>query len=528
MTTGGSVAVGVDTEEIQEPVRAAIDGGGIAWRPIALVAAVAGAFHLMVATRYGWHHDEFYYVICGRHPAFGYVDQPPAAPLLARFADAAGGLFGVRLLAIVAQLVCIVLTGVLASQFGARRAAQTLAAAAVAACPVFVAASMLFGTTVLDQAAWAAVFVLVTCALRENRVRWWAASGAVAGLGFEGKNTIAVLVLGIAVGVVVHRREVVRTPGPWVALAVAGVLAAPNVVWDALHGWPNLTMDHTLSQQQGGPLGSLARMPELPLLLAGPPLIGLWWLGLRWLRSPEGRAHRWLVPTAAVVTAVFVCGGGKVYYPAPLLMPLFAAGAVAAPIQWYPRRGLRSAVDGAGQSTRGWLSPGLGRGGRGVAISALVAAVIGLPILPPAASTALRFVNPELMQTYGWPRFTHEVAVAAAAQPASVPIFTSDFGEAGALTILGPGAGLRRPVYSGHDNYVYWGPPAGTPDTVLCVGKFPAGYLSRFWGQVTEVAPITLPAGLKNAETDRHAAIYLCRQPRGTWAQLWPQLHHVD
>lgn len=528
--------MGGETRELQSPQTAAAAGDDgfqrerIAWRPIGLVALVTAVVHLTVATRYGWHHDEFYYVICGRHPAFGYVDQPPAAPLLARFADAAGGLFGVRLPAIAAQLGCVVLTGVQAAQFGGRRAAQALAASAVAACPVFVAASLLFGTTVVDQLVWAAMFVVVTRALREQSrpVRWWAAAGAIAGLGLENKDTVAVLMLGVAAGLVVHRRDVLRTAGPWVGAVVAASLASPNVVWDALHGWPNLTMDHVLSQQQGGTLGSLARFPELPLLLAGPTLIGLWWLGIRWLRTPAGRAHRWLLPAAAVVVAVFTLGGGKVYYPAPLLMPLFAAGAAAAPIEWYPRRGLLSAVDGAGQSIRGWLSPGLGRGVRRVAIAAVFAALIGLPFLPPAAATTLRSVNPELMQTYGWPQFTHEVAAAAATQPADVPIFTSDFGEAGALTILGPSVGLHRPVYSGHDSYVYWGPPPGTPNTVLCVGKFPAGYLTRFWSQVTEIAPITFPAGLKNAEIDAHAAIYLCRAPHGTWAQLWPQLRHVD
>jgi 4-amino-4-deoxy-L-arabinose transferase-like glycosyltransferase len=198
----------------------------------------------------------------------------------------------------------VALTGVLAAQFGGRRAAQALAAAAVAACPVFVAASMLFGTTVLDQVVWAALFVLVTGALRENRLLWWAGAGAVAGLGLESKDTVAVLLAGIAVGVAVYRRDVLRSAGPWVALTLAVLLAAPNVAWDAVHGWPNLTMDHVLSQQQGGPLGSLVKFPELPLLLAGPPLIALWWTGLRWLRSPEGHEHRWLVPTAAVVVAV--------------------------------------------------------------------------------------------------------------------------------------------------------------------------------------------------------------------------------
>ena len=56
-----------------------------------IVAAVAATVHLAVATRYGWFPDEFYFVICGRHPAWGYVDQPPLVPLLTRVAEALPG-----------------------------------------------------------------------------------------------------------------------------------------------------------------------------------------------------------------------------------------------------------------------------------------------------------------------------------------------------------------------------------------------------------------------------------------------------
>lgn len=584
--------------------------GTVAWRPVALVAAVSAAAHLAVATRFGWHHDEFYYVICGRHPAFGYVDQPPLAPLLARFADAAGGLLGMRLLTIGVQAGCVVLTAVLAALFGGRGAAQTLAAAAVAACPVFVAASLLLGTTGLDQLVWAAVFVLVVRALADPRpTRWWAAAGVAAGVGLETKDTVAVLVLGIGVGLLWYRREVLRTPGPWLALAIAAVLAAPNVVWDALHGWPNLTMDRELSRQQGGPLGSLLRFAELPLLLAGTALIGVWYFGLRWLAAPENRAHRWLSPTTGVVVAVFIAGGGKVYYAAPLLVALFAAGAVRMEAVARERLaeqgvgaegGTAAGDDGVGSAepevaasayggtaartshieptetvVSGDADRGSAAGGSHVepteaavaralqrveppeteatagtahlgpaeaavaralrrevripiAISFVISLIVGLPVLPAAAATALRPVNPELMQTYGWSSVARQVADASAALPADVPIFAGDFGEAGALTILGPAQGLHRAVYSGHDSYTYWGPPPGSPDTVLCVGTFQAADLRRYWDQVDEIAPITLPHGLKNAETVRHAAIYLCRRPHGTWAQLWPQLRHVD
>ncbi|MFD0633165.1 glycosyltransferase family 39 protein [Catenulispora yoronensis] len=519
----------------------------------------------------------------------------------------------------------------------------------MAASPVFVAASMLFGTTVLDQVVWAAVFVLVTRALQESRpARWWAAAGTVAGVGLETKDTVAVLMLGIAVGLLCHRREVLRTPGPWIAAALALALAAPNLVWDALHGWPNLTMDRVLSRQQGGPLGSLLRFPELPLLLGGTALIGIWYFGLRWLAAPENREFRWLVPTAGVVVAVFIAGGGKVYYAAPLLVPLFAAGVTrmeAATRRRVVERGLGAAsLTLAGRAPVPRAPAALPMPAPAISVPAPTAttaptpAPAGAPAAKPktvavatnapaaaavllaaaaAAPTATAAVTPaakpkaaavpaaitpaataaisvaaavEAAPTAAAPMpapatpapstppspkpcaaksasprdllrrqpgrgpadtpsgrgdraarresgadadlrlaaVVRQVADAAAALPADVPIFAGDFGEAGALAVLGPGDGLRRPVYSGHDSYTYWGPPAGSPETVLCVGKFRPDELRRFWGRVDEIAPITLPAGLTNGETAQRAAIYLCRQPRGSWAQLWPQLTHID
>src|SRR6201999_2965528 len=114
----------------------------VAWRPVLIVAAVAAVIHLAVALRYGWHRDELYFVTSGRHPAFGYIDQPPLTPLLAALA---GNLVVLRILAVVAQVGCVLLTAMLAAELGGGRRAQTLAAACIAACPVFVGASLLFG-----------------------------------------------------------------------------------------------------------------------------------------------------------------------------------------------------------------------------------------------------------------------------------------------------------------------------------------------------------------------------------------------
>ncbi|WP_220140223.1 glycosyltransferase family 39 protein [Kitasatospora acidiphila] len=480
----------------------------MAWRPVWLVAAVVAAVHLAVATRYGWHRDEFYYVICGRHPAWGYADQPPLAPLLARLAAALpGGVLPLRVLAVAAQVGCVLLAPMLAAEFGGGRRAQTITAAAIAACPLFVASSLLFGTTVLDQVVWVAVLVLVARALRLRTTGSWLAAGAIAGIGLENKDTLAVLLLGILVGLVLLRREALRTAGPWLAGVVTLALAAPNVIWDAAHGWPNLRMARVLAAEQGGQLGSLAQLPLL-VLLAGPPMIMLWVFGVRWLASPAGRAHRWVLVVAVVAVVVFTASGGKAYYPAPVVAGLFAAGAVRVESTW--------GRDG------GW-----GSVARPIGVSALAALLTGLPVLPVGAANSVRVLNPTVVETYGWPGFVEQVRQAAAALPPGTPVFTSNYGEAGALTILGSAQGLRQPVLTAQNTYALWGPPPGRPDVALCVGEFGPDQLHLAWAEVTEVAPIRMN-GVHNEETNHHAAIYVCREPRGTWAQVWPALVHFD
>lgn len=482
-----------------------------AWGPVGAVAAVMGAVHLAVAGRYGWHRDEFYYLAAGRHLAWGYVDQPPLTPVLARLAGALpGGVWPLRVVAIAAQLGCIALGAALARELGGARRGQTLAALVIAACPIFIGASMLLGTTGIDQLFWAAVLVAVARALRRGDLGAWVLAGVVAGVGLENKHSLAMLLIGVIVGLGVTRRDELRRPGPWVMGLVAGLVWLPNLIWNATNGWPALKMASSIAEDQGGVMGSLAQVP-LFVLLAGPLLIAVWVIGLRWLMRPPHRRHAWLIVVFIVALVLTVAGGGKPYYPAPALIGLLVAGAVAIEARLGDARPL-------------WRSGWTGL----VGLSAVTGLVIGLPILGPTFATAIRPINQEPMETYGWRGFAEQVGDAGRGMPAGTVVLAGNYGEAGALQTFGPGVGLTFPVTSGHNSWATWGMPrAGTPDSVLAVSTDGTDRLRSAWRHVEPVGRITLPDKLVDEETDGDATIYRCTGPKGTWAELWPRLTHI-
>src|SRR6266566_6207852 len=83
-----------------------------------VIAAVFVAVELAVSDRYGFLQDELYFIEAGRHLAFGYVDQPPLAPLLTRVTDVLGvSPTAVRIVPALAGGAVVVLAARLAALF---------------------------------------------------------------------------------------------------------------------------------------------------------------------------------------------------------------------------------------------------------------------------------------------------------------------------------------------------------------------------------------------------------------------------
>ncbi|HEY2792584.1 MAG TPA: glycosyltransferase family 39 protein [Micromonosporaceae bacterium] len=480
----------------------------------ALVWVIAAAFvaiELAFSAGYGFQQDELYFIEAGRHLAFGYVDQPPIAPLLVRLATMIGGTnpIAVRTLPALEAGAIVVLAARQAVIFGAGRTGRILAALCMAGAPVLFGAAHIGNTTPPALLTWTLVVLCVSTAIARDQPRWWLGAGVAAGIGLQTNNLIALLLLALAVGLLVTRRfDILRTRWPWLAAAIAAIIWSPNVVWQATHGWPQFTMASSLHRENTALADYLGGLPAqiiygglltAPVIVAG--FVRLW-------RTPEVR----YLAVAVTVVVVYVLAWipGKPYYTSGLLPAVLAAGSVATE-RWFAR--------GRRPIRRRALVFG----------AILVATVVTVPeVLPvwPVRDVHAHSTSGDLLDTIGWPQLAQAVAAenasltAAGTPPTS--IFTGGYPEAAALNVLGP-PGLP-PVLSGHNAYNIWGPGTASNHTVLAVDA--ADQLRPYFAQCRTVGTVNAPYQVSNDFTGLDLS--LCTGPTADWTDLWPHLKHDD
>ncbi|SEF86427.1 4-amino-4-deoxy-L-arabinose transferase [Thermomonospora echinospora] len=481
-----------------------------AWRWIAGWAGLLLVTLTVFGGRYGYHRDELYFRMIGRHLRWGYFDQPPLTPALGRlsmevFGD---GHRALRLPGALCLVVAVVLMALLARELGGGRGAQLISMAGVTLAPYPLAAGNALITNIVDLPFWLGAALCALRALRRGDGRWWVAAGAVVGLATYNKHLIAFLVVGLAAGLtMVGPRRVVADRWLWAGAALALLLAVPGLAYQATHGWPQLEMARTLSADFGGT--NRAMFVPLQFLLIGPAGAVVAAAGLVLLaRTPGVRAFAVAYPVAGLLV---LAGGGRADYVFGLLLVCYAAGSVAT-ARWMARARARVAL--------------VAVAGAVGAVVAVVGALSPLPV-DVVARTPLPAINALLRDSVGWPAYVRQIADVYQGLPAEerarAAIVVSNYGEAGALDRYGPDHGLPT-AYSGHHELHRQGPPPASADVVVAVGLRPEVLRAAF--ERCAVAG-TLDSGVSIDNREEGRSLLVCRGLRGSWAQLWPRFWHA-
>jgi hypothetical protein len=493
---------------------------------ILYVALVRIVLYLFAGPHYGYFRDELYYLACGEHPAWGYVDQPPLIAWVAWLVQHTIGtsLWALRLLPAAAGAAAIVLAGLLARELGGRRWAMFLASLATLMSPVLLALSHLFTMNAFDQMLWTSIAYLVVRIAKNGGERLWLAIGAVTGLTILNKYAILFWMSGLLVGIcLTPLRESLRRRWFWLGCLIAAVIALPNFVWQWTHQFPFLELMRNVRES-----GRDIVLGPLPYLQAQAQMLGfvaalLAPFALLFFFSKRGLRFRALGWAYVVFLAEMMLLHGKMYYVAPVYPMLFAAGAV-----W---------MEGATERRLWmWAKPAFA-----VAMTAVCGVYVPtiLPILSVPQFVAYEHrmgieqqkfehvpegVLPQLYaDMFGWDEVAQRVAAyyhtLSPEEQKKTAIFANNYGDAGAIDFFGPKYGLPKAI-GGHQNYWIWGPREYTGESMIVLGE---GHEQNMQAKCTSYSIIgTTEYPL--SRRDEWMPIYYCQGFKGSLQTIWPQL----
>jgi hypothetical protein len=490
------------------------------------VAVVRVVLFCLAGPHYGYFRDELYYLACGEHPAWGYVDQPPLIAWIAWLLQHTIGtsLRALRLPPALAGVATIILSGQLARELGGRRWAMFLASLAALMAPVSLALSHLFTMNAFDPLLWTTIAYLVVRIAKKGDDRLWLAIGALVGITILNKYAVIFWFSGLLAGIcLTELRLSLRHRWFWFGCALATVTALPNFLWQARHHFPFLELMRNVRES-----GRDIVLPPLPYLQAQAQMLGfvaaiLVPFALLFFFSRQGRPYRALGWAYLIFLAEMMLLHGKMYYVAPVYPMIFAAGAV-----W---------VEGAtGRKLWLWVKPTLA-----VAMAAVcgIYAPTILPILTVPHFLAYEHtmgveqqkfehmkpgVLPQLYaDMFGWEQMAQRVAAYYATlspeDQRRTAIFANNYGEAAAIDYFGPKYGLPKAI-GGHQNYWIWGPREYTGESLIVLGEGDERNMQTKCESYSIVGNIDYPL----SRPDEWNPIYHCRGFKANLQTGWPEL----
>ena len=482
--------------------------------PVFAIAAAIVLLHLLTNMRYGFHRDELQFLSDALHLDWGYVPYPPMTPFVERLSMTLFGFSpeGLRLFSVFAQAGIIVTAGLIARTLSGNRIAIATAALAAALAPIAIFEGTEFQYTTFEQFAWVLATYGVVRLLGSEDERWWIWIAAFTGLGIMAKYTVVFFLAALLAGfVLTPARRHLASRWFLFGCGLTLLMVLPNLLWQVHHNFISLHfLEHIHARDlrigRGGARdfwffqALICPNPfALPLTIAG--VITAW-------RSVRYRA----LSIAFVLTILlFALTKGRGYYTAAVFPVMVAFGAVAI-LRWASslrpvfRRTIVIFL---------WT---------GIVAFGIYAACVLVPIASSGPLKAFALARSEdLREEQGWDTFVQTVAqvrdTLTPAQRASLGIVTANYGEQGAVEVLGRRYSLPAPISTTNSAWLR-GYPTPPPTTLIVTGFDVDGVNEAFTG-CRHAAQIPYPAHLNNEESKYNPDIFLCGPPRLSWPEFW-------
>lgn len=491
------------------------------WQIVLPLALVKLGIQLLGNRNYGFHRDELLHLSVSEHLAWGYMEFPPFIAWIGRLSDwfFDYALWGVRLFPTLAGVAILLICCGMAKELGGRSKSIFLAGICVLAFIPFFRNHTLFQPLAFDQLFWTLGFYWAIRWINtaQNKFLWLL--GLTLGLGLMNKYTMLIWAFGLFVGLFFYKKgKIYRSPSGYLAATFSLLVILPNILWQWQNDFPllrHLTALQTSQLDDQSPWEFGLAQLELPFTFA-ISLLGIY--AMIW--GQELKKYRAIGIAAVVIFGTMWLLQSKAYYVFALYPVLFAAGAVK--IEFLLAK--RSPI---------WIY--------------LIAASTLLPVLPfiPELTPILpieRFINYANLEVqdngrveltgdyadmFGWEEQVQLVdSVYRSLSPReqnNCVLWAENYGEAGALKILGKKYGLPNPI-SRHGSFWSWGYDQPNAMVWISLGNEEAS-VKRVFSEVELVKMIYHPYAIGE---ENGIPLYICRTPKvdipGWWKAYEPYI----
>jgi hypothetical protein len=491
--------------------------------PILFLAVFNVLIHLLVINNLEYHRDELLYFSLGQHPDFGYATVPPMIGWIAWLMQNAFGysLFAVRLFPAFLSGVLVILTAAIAQQLGGSSYSRILAGIGVVISGFVLRTFSLYMPVHIDVLFWTMIIYVVIRYINTSSGKLLIWFGLIAGLSLLNKYLIGILFFCLLIIIpFTSNRKIFRNKYFWIGILGGITIFLPNLIWQVVEGLPVINHMSELERTQLTHVDSFSFISDqliMPLWASVLTVAGLIYL----LMNKEAIKYRFLgIVTILVIVILFILKG-KGYYTIGVFPFLIAAGAVSYE-QWLKKLWVKITFP-------------------------LILVLLTIPILPlglpvfKSQGLVSYFKNlgnkygieigrrfedgsiHSLPQDYadmlGWEELT---AIANKAyqmiddKKASF-IYCENYGQAGAITIIGKKYGLPEAV-SFHESFRYWIPLKFNPDirSFIYINDEMGEDIQNLFGKITLVGRIS------NQDAREYGtAVYLCQDPKISFNTFW-------
>lgn len=477
---------------------------------IAGLALIKLIIQWMGNRHYGFHRDELLHLSVSEHLDWGFMEFPPLIGCIGKLSDVLFNysLVGTRLFPTLAGVGILVLCCLMAKELKGNKYSILLAGVCVLAFLPFYRNHTLFQPVAFDQLFWTLGFYAMIRFINTEEKRFLLLTGMCFGLGLMNKYTILIWAFGIFVGMVFFQKgKVFKNKWWYISGLVALLISLPNIIWQIQNDLPLVRHMQALNESQLSQLNpfefGLVQLNYPRTLLVS--IIGVIFL----IRNKKYRA----IGIAALITFFTMwLLQAKGYYIFAVYPVLFAAGAVKITAWLENKKTI-------------WIY-----GLCGLLLLASLPYVPHLtPILPIEQYVEyadLEEINGSVelegdyADMFGWEEQVKLVdslyRSLTTTEQQNCVIWAENYGEAGALKILGKKYNLPNPICR-HGTFWKWGYGNDQAEIWISLGNETAAVEYAF--EETELVKMIYH---KYAIGEEHGIpLYICRKPKRNIAQWW-------